>query len=112
MSIPDFSKPGGGIIERFIPRYLCQRAVLAYQGFGQPFRAMDEFMRIPSLDTEFALIHGAVFRRKGPDEFSIRDFEHHLAAAPTVRTGRPDEFVVHAITRDKWIYYSKAFVVS
>jgi hypothetical protein len=40
----------------------------------------------PSFDTQFSLVHGTGFARKGPNDFSIEDLQEQAATTPAVRT--------------------------
>ena len=88
---------GSGKVESLVPRDLFEFSILAHEGLGEPVGALDEFMSIPALDTQFALVHGISLGRKRSQQRSVHDLQQHFTAASAIRASRSDEFQIHSL---------------
>ena len=95
-SLISFSRVRGEI-ECLVPRDFLEFSVLAHQGLGEPVGALDEFMSIPALDAQFALVHGIGLGRKGSQQLSVHDLQQQFTAASAIRASRSDEFQIHGL---------------
>jgi hypothetical protein len=88
---------GSGKIECLVPRDLLEFSILAHEGLGEPVGALDEFMSIPALDTQFAPVHGISLGRKRSQQRSIHDLQQHFTAASAIGASGSDEFQIHSL---------------
>src|SRR4030042_358355 len=95
MSVVNLFQSGSRIVQGLVPGALLESSVLADHGARESVRAVNEFVAVPTFDTEFALIHGIGLGRESPQELSVKDFQQQLASASAVGTSGSHEFMVH-----------------
>ncbi len=92
----DLLETRGGEVKRLFPGRFRQLSILTDKRSGQPFRTVDEFVSVPSLDAELALIHRGRFKRNSSNQAAVHNLEKHLAAAPAKRAGCCDKAIIHS----------------